>query len=103
MAKSLDFHKATINAFKLTLDGKSSKEKQQHVSIQIAEQFNAVVEKMKIEFPEHASHLPREITWGGANARHFRIADVTFLDFELLLNQVLAVLEVLEEDKRLIH
>src|SRR5229473_7857933 len=62
MPTSLDFHKATIMAFKNTLEGKSSKEKEKHISIQIAEQFNSIVDSIKKEFPAAAPQLPQPIT-----------------------------------------
>lgn len=95
MPTSLDFHRATMMAFKNTLEGKSSKEKENHVSIQIAEQFNGVVEAIKNEHPEAAPHLPKPITWKGIAAQDMQIADIRFLDLELLLNQVLATLDVI--------
>ena len=95
MPTSINFHKATITAFKNTLEGKSPKEKQKHISTQIAEQFNAIVDNIKKEFPDAASHLPQPITSKGIASRDMQIADIKFLDFEMLLNQVLAVLEVI--------
>ncbi len=96
MPISLDFHKATIMAFKNTLDGKSVKEKDKHISIQIAGQFNSIVANIKKEFPDAASHLPQPITMKGIPAQDMQIADIRFLDFEMLLNQVLGVLEVIQ-------
>jgi hypothetical protein len=96
MPTPLDFHKATVLAFKNTLEGKSAKEKERHISIQVAKQFNAVVDKIKGEHPDAATHLPEPITWKGIAAQDMQIADISFLDFELLLNQVLGLLEVLE-------
>ncbi len=96
MPTSLDFHKATIMAFKNTLEGKSAKEKEKHISIQIAAQFNSIVDNIKKEFPDAASHLPQPITWNGIAAMDMQIADITFLDFEMLLNQMLGILEVIQ-------
>ncbi len=96
MPTSLDFHKGTITAFKNTLDGKSAKEKEKHISIQIAEQFNSIVDNIKKEFPDAAPHLPQPITMKGIASRDMQIADIKFLDFEMLLNQVLGVLEVIQ-------
>jgi hypothetical protein len=99
MPTSLDFHKATVLAFKSTLEGKSAKEKEKHVAIQIAEQFNSIVENIKKEFPDATTHLPQPITWQGIAARDMQIADIRFLDFEMLLNQVLAILDVLRASR----
>ncbi len=95
MATTLDFLTAKLVAYKNTLDGKSSKEKREHISIQIAAQFNGFLEQIKKEAPESGPHLPQPITWQGIGADHFQIADISFLDLEMLVNQVLAVLNVI--------
>ena len=50
MPTSLDFHKATIMAFKNTLDGKSSKEKDKHISTDeletALEQFSEIAARL---------------------------------------------------------
>ncbi len=95
MPTSLDFHKASLMAFKNTLEGKSAKEKEKHISIQIAQQFNGIVDNIKKEHPEAEPHLPKAVTWKGIAAQDMQIADIRFLDFEMLVNQVLATLEVI--------
>ena len=95
MPTPLDFHRATVLAFKNTLDGRSAKEKELPVSIQIARQFNTIVEEIKKVAPEVASHLPQPVTWKGIAARDMQISDVSFLELQMMLNQVLAVLDVL--------
>jgi hypothetical protein len=95
MPTSVDFYRATVLAFKSTLEGKSAKEKEKHVSIQIAEQFNAVVENIKKGHPDAVTHLPQPNKWNGIAAQDMKIADIRFLDFEMLLSQVLAIMDVL--------
>jgi hypothetical protein len=98
MPKELDFVKATVLAYKSTLDSKPSSEKSGRVSIQLAHQFNSIVEKIKnVCPPEAASELPRPITWNtpAANAGW---SDVKFLELEMMLNQVIAILDVLRAD-----
>lgn len=95
MATTLDFLRARVQAYKSTLDGKSSQEKEKHVSIQIAEEFNLILEEIKKEAADAAPHLPKPITWQSIFARDMRVADVRFLELEMMLNQVLAVLDVL--------
>src|SRR5947199_271239 len=96
MPTSLEFLKARVQAIKHTLEGKSGKEKDGRVSIQIAQQFNSVVDNIKKEFSNAAPQLPQPITTKGIGSHDMQIADITFLDFEMLLNQVLGTLEVLE-------
>jgi len=95
MPTNLDFHKATLMAFKNTIEGKSLKEKEQHVSIQVAQQFNGLVDNIRKEHPEAEPHLPKSITMNSIAAQDFQIADIRFLDFEMLVNQVLSTLEVI--------
>jgi hypothetical protein len=97
MPTTLDFVKAKVLAVKHTLDGKSSKEKGERISIQTAQQFNAVIDEIKKASPEAAPHLPQPIHWGGHIARLASQAEVSFLDLEIMVNQVLAVLDVLQE------
>jgi hypothetical protein len=95
MATPLDFVRAKVLAYKNTLEGKPTREKEKHVSIQIAEQVNSFMEEIKREFPEATHHLPPPITWIGMGALDMRISDVRFLELEMMLNQVLAILDVL--------
>jgi hypothetical protein len=96
MATTLDFLKAKVQAYKHTLDAKSGKEKEGRISIQIAQQFNGIVDEVKKESRNAAPHLPQHITWTGPFAR-IQQADVTFLDLETMVNQILAILDVLQE------
>lgn len=98
MATTLDFVKAKVQACKHTLDSKSDKEKDGRVSIQIAQQFNAIIDEIKKEASEVAPHLPQHIEWNSPFAR-VQQADVTFLDLEMMLNQVIAVLDVIQGNK----
>ena len=95
MPTTLDFLKAKVQALKHTLEGKSGKEKDGRVSIQIAQQFNGILDEVKKESPDAAPHLPQHITWNSPFAR-LQQADVTFLDLEIMVNQVLAILDVLK-------
>jgi hypothetical protein len=95
MATTLDFLKAKVLAYKHSLEGRSSNEKQRHVAIHVAQEFNSCMEEIKKEAPEAAPHLPKPITWDGIAARDMQVADVTFLDMEMLINQTLAVLDVI--------
>src|SRR4051794_28518924 len=92
-ATQLDFLRAKVIAYKNTLEAKSSTEKNKHVAIAVAQQFNGFLEEIKKESSVAAPHLPHPVTWKG-HAADFQKADVTYLDLELLVNQVLAVLDV---------
>jgi hypothetical protein len=94
MATRLDYLRARVLAYKVTLDGKPSKEKKDRVSVQIAEQFNGILEDIKKESPEAAPHLPQPITMNSMAARDFQLSDANFIELEMMLNGILAVLEV---------
>ena len=51
MPTALDFLKAKVKAVKHTLESKSSKEKQERISIQTAQDFNTVIEEIKKRSP----------------------------------------------------
>lgn len=98
MATTLDFLKAKVQAYKHTLEGKTGKEKDGRVSIQIAQQFNAIIDEIKKESTEAAPHLPHPVTWNSPFAQT-GLSDVKYLDLEMMLNQVLAILDVIRESK----
>jgi hypothetical protein len=93
MPTALDFLKARVQAYKHTLEGKSGKEKDGRVSVQTAQQFNGIVDEVKKQAPDAAPHLPPHITWNSPFAK-IQQADATFLDLEIMVNQVLAILDV---------
>jgi hypothetical protein len=97
MPTTLDFLRAKVLAYKNTLDSRSGKDKEQRVGIQIAEEFNAVLEEIRKESPDAAAHLPKPIACKGVFARDLRLSDIKFLELEMILNQVLAILDLLRE------
>ena len=97
MPTQLEFIKAKVSAYKATLTPKTHKEKEGRISIQMAQQVNAFVEEIKKEAHEAATHLPQPIGWDSPFARVAQ-AEVSFLELEMMLNQILAVLDVLRED-----
>lgn len=96
MPTAFDFIKAKMLAVKHTLEGKSGKDKDGRISIQMAQQFNAVVEEIEKASPDAGPHLPKPIEWNSPFAR-LQNADASYLDLEIMVNQVLAVLDVLQE------
>lgn len=97
MPTQMDFVRAKVQAYKHTLDGKTAKEKSGKVSVHVAEQFNLIVADIKKECPEAAPHLPRPITWSKGGGVTFLVTPVSFLELEMMLDQVLAVLDLLRE------
>lgn len=96
MPTQLDFLRAKVLAYKGTLDGRAASQKAGRVSTQIAEQFNAIVEEIKKAVPEAAPHMPHTIT--SITVPGSGKSDVTFLDLEMMLNEVVGVLDLLRAD-----
>src|SRR5947209_1281254 len=125
MPTQLDFLKAKMLAYKQTLAERTSREKDGHVSIQIAQEFNAIVEEIKKASPDAAPHLPKPIAAHLAKqfnevvkeigealpdvAPHLPkpipsstkftmmgLSDVGYVDLMIMAEQVLRVLSVVE-------
>jgi hypothetical protein len=93
MPTDLDFLRAKLLAYKQTLDGKRPGNKDCDVSITIADQFNAIVEAIGRASPAAAPHLPKPIT--SKIAPFAGVSDVRFLDLEMMINEAIAVLDVI--------
>lgn len=98
MPTQLDFVRAKVDAYRKTLQRHAPSDKEGRLSIQIAREFNAFIEEVKKEVPESASHLPQPIKWSGITARVAQQAEISFLEFEMILDQVIAVLDVQRAD-----
>jgi uncharacterized protein YllA (UPF0747 family) len=99
MPTSIDFLKARVMSQINTLSSKPEREKEKYIARQIAEEFNSIVEEIKKVSPDAAGHLPKPITWIGPAARNMQVADIRLLELEMLLNQVLAILEVVQDGR----
>jgi hypothetical protein len=98
MPTPLEFVKAKVGAYKKALDGKSAKEREGRISIPIAKEVNAFIEEIKNGTPEAAPHLPQPIRWDNLHLLRQGLADVNYLELEMILNQMLDVLEVLKSN-----
>lgn len=88
--------KARARAFKTTLAQASSKEKQAKAGVGLAENFNAIVKDIGEEYPDLKDSLPSRITSLSA-LRSLGQSDASYLDVEVLADQVLALLDIMEE------
>jgi hypothetical protein len=89
---TLDFIKARMQAYKKTLDGRAAKKKEGQASIQIAQQFNAIVEEVKKEPLKSATHFLQRIPRNGPAERLLNVFGMHFLRVETMLNVVVAVM-----------
>ncbi len=85
---------ATVRSFKMTIESESNP-KNNHVSIQLADHYNSLVQKAS-KFPDIASHLPPTISTR-SNFAALGVTEATLTDLKVYLNQLLALAEVLQE------
>jgi hypothetical protein len=98
VAKKIDFLIAKVKPFKLTLDGMDSKTKAGHVPIQMAENFNKVLDAIRQESPDAAAELPENIHLQSRAFSMIGATDMSYSGLEILVGQVLGVLDVLKHD-----
>ncbi len=97
MPKTVDFLKAKVGAYQKVLSQAASRDKEGLVSITLAKQFNSLLDEVKKACPEAEPHIPRPITWESAFSQ-LAVADVSFLDLEVLVEQVSSILAVVDAD-----
>ena len=98
MPTNLDFLIARVSAHKTILTKKDPKDIKGNVSFPFANDFNSLLEEIKKECPEAASHLPRAITFESDRARLAHQSDINFVELEIMVEQVLNVLQTLKSD-----
>ena len=64
--------------------------------IQTAEQFNAILEKIRAEAPDSAPHLPAPITPGDRLLGRAGLTTINYTDLEIKVDTVLGVLNLLK-------
>jgi hypothetical protein len=97
MPTTLDGLRARVFALKQTLDAKTPQEKSGRVTSAMAQHVNSLLEQIKQEVPSFAAQLPQPIT----SRSDFGIAgfsDIKHLELEMMLNEVVAVLDLLRAD-----
>src|SRR5438128_40893 len=98
MAKNIDFIIAKVRAFQQTLERIDNHTKKEHVPIQLAENFNAIVAEIAKESPDAAVHLPQPIFAGDRLLSRAGPTTMSYIGLETFVGQVLGVLEVLKGD-----
>jgi hypothetical protein len=95
MPKKIDFLIAKVKPFEAALHSLDAQAKGNHVSIDLAQNFNKLLEEIKAESPEAAPELPQPITLQGIFARLGQTS-TSHVALEIMVGQVLGVLEVLK-------
>jgi len=93
--KKIDFLIAKMAAFEKTLEKLDNKTKAEHVPIQLAKNFNKLLDEIKTDSPDAASELPTPIALNGDFA-DLGVTDLSYVALEIMVGQVLAVLGVLK-------
>ncbi len=97
MPSKTDFLRAKVTAFKDTLERTPPAHKSNRISTHTAAEFNGIVEEIRAEVPDAASYLPKRIE-ASTSFRRMAVADITFIELEMLAGQVLNILNVLKSD-----
>jgi hypothetical protein len=82
-----------LGTLKATMESKPQGEKKGLIARATADHFNGILKDIADSFPEIASKLPKPITATSMLARNMRLADCSFLDLELLMNDVITILK----------
>lgn len=88
----LQILKARLQGYKSILEKTRPSQKSEIVSNHLARNFNEIVDELRNISPGVGEHLPKHIRTPGGR----RQTDVSFLDLEIMVEQVLGILNVLE-------
>jgi hypothetical protein len=92
----LELLKTRVKSIKVTLERASTKEKGELAGKALAENFNSLIQEIETAYPELRSALPARITAHGPFA-HMGASDVSYLDLEVFVDQVLNLLELVHD------
>ena len=98
MPKKIDFLIAKVRAFEHGLEKMDMKAKSGHVSLDLAKNFNKLLEEIGTQCPDVVSELPQPITLNG----RFNVVgqtDTSHVTLEIFVGEVVGVLEVLKNEQ----
>lgn len=87
--------KIRVKAFRSTLHNASESSKKNHVTTMLAEEFNRLVTDAGATFPDIKTALPSLIQHN-PQFRMMGISGATYLDLEIMAEQVLGLLDAME-------
>ena len=96
-SRELRLLKARAGAFKTTLGQATSDEKQGNAGVGLAENFNKILGDIRKAFPELESSLPQPIK-STTSLRKIAQSNASYLDVQVLADQILALLEIADEE-----
>ena len=92
---TLQILRTTLESFRTTLQGAGSGRKDGQVSVQVAREFNTIVERVRELLPEVVDGLPKRVLIKGPMT-NMGLAPIKYLDLEMLVDQVLAMIQLAE-------
>ena len=97
MPSTVSILKAMAMAFKTNL-AKHPTGKDQHVSLQDANSFNSLLKDIESFKPDIGQHLPKPVHCDNHLFTGVGKVDITYLDLEILVDQVIGILSVFEAE-----
>ena len=87
--------RAKVRSLKTTLKSATPDQKKGFIGIEMAKNFNKILEEVSIEHPSLGDALPAQLTWKGPFAQMGQ-SDTSYLDLEIYADQLLALLDLAE-------
>ena len=90
--------KTRVKAFKSSLESSSTSERQQKASVQTTQHLNKLIDETASDFADLAPSLPAKLRSMSIAARRAGVSDHSYMDVEIMIDQILALLELIDED-----
>ena len=97
MDQKLRMVQVKLNSIARTLQGASHDSKEKHVSHQMADNFNGILDDIEKIAPQFKDGLPARISKDGAFSM-MQLTNTSFLELEIYLNQLTDIITMVEED-----
>jgi hypothetical protein len=91
----LQLLKVRLQGFKRTLGSASERSKSEHISTELAKNFNSILANIGEKFPSIRDALPEPVP-STTLLRKAGKADISFLDLEILVDQAVGILDLLD-------
>ncbi len=94
---TLQILRTSLESFRTTLQGAGAGRKDGQVSVYVVRQFNLILEKVRELVPEVVDGLPKPVSIRGPMTK-MGLAPIKYLDLEILVDQVLAMIRLAESE-----
>ena len=93
----LQIQRKALESFRTTLQGAAAGRKDGQVSVNVVRGFNSILERVQELVPEVVDGLPKPVRIRGPMTKK-GLAPIKYLDLEILLDQVLAMIRLAESE-----